>query len=151
WDSFTLRTANGAVHTETLGNAFVSPGAVIFANVVVMVAIVAMAAAAALWRPGRLGGALLAGAVIPLIAQAISAMIQIGQNPAGVFGLTPAEVSRLGISIDSGLTAAFWVYLALVIVLAAMAGWLALPPRQKTRPLPPQPASEPPASQHIPA
>jgi hypothetical protein len=149
WDSYTLRTANGAVHNETLGNAFASPGAVIFANVVVMVAVVALALAAALWRPGRLGGLLLAGAVIPLIAQAISAMIQIGQNPAGVFGLTPAEANRLGITISSGLTAVFWVYLALVIVLAAIAGWLALPPRtRQPRQLTPD---QPPASQHIPA
>ena len=149
WDHYVLRTANGGVHSATLGNAFSYPGAVIFANVVVMVLVVALALAAVLWRPARLGAALLAGAVIPLIAQAISAMIQIGQNPAGVFGLTPAEASRLGVSVSAGLTAAFWVYLALVIVLAAMAGWLARPTRQQSRPLAPEP--QPPASQHIPA
>lgn len=149
WDHYTLRTANGGVHSATLGNAFSYPGAVIFANVVVMVLVLALAIAAVLWRPARLGAALLAGAVIPLIAQAISAIIQIGQNPVGVFGLTPAEATRLGVSVSAGLTAAFWVYLALVIVLAAIAGWLARPPRQQPRPLAPEP--QPPASQHIPA
>ena len=77
WDSFTLRIATGATQTVTEGNAFANPAPVIAGDVAVMVALVAVVAAAALWRPVRLGAALLAGAIIPMAAQAISALVQV--------------------------------------------------------------------------
>jgi hypothetical protein len=141
WDSYTLQTAGGAAQTVTAGNAFLNPGAVIFGNVAVMVTVVAVAAVAALWRPVRLGAALLAGAVLPLAAQAISAIIQIGQAPSPLqFGVTPGQASRLGLTISPGLTAAFWVYCAFVIVLLAACAWLARPARGQSF----QPVPEPP-------
>ena len=74
WDNFTLRAAAGQTQTLTAGNAFADPGPVIAGNVVVMVALAAVVIAAALWRPARHGAVLLAGAVIPMAAQAISAL-----------------------------------------------------------------------------
>jgi hypothetical protein len=146
WDRYVLHTSAGAAPTVTAGNAFANPGAVIFGNVAVMVAIVAVVAVAALWRPVRLGAALLAGAVVPLVAQAISAIIQIGQAPSPLqFGVTPAQASQLGLTISPGLTAAFWVYCAFVIVLLASCGWLARPRRRQSF----QPVPEPPAAQHL--
>ena len=81
WDSFTLHSAAGQTQTITLGNAFADPGPVIAGNVIVMVALAAVVIVAALWRPVRHGAVLLAGAIIPMAAQAISAVIQTGRGP----------------------------------------------------------------------
>jgi hypothetical protein len=118
WDSYTLRTAAGAMQTVTQGNAFANPALVITGDVAVMVALVAVAVTAALWRPVRLGAALLAGAIIPMVAQAISAFVQLGQatSPAQ-FGISPAQAAQAGLTISSGLTPAFWIYCAFVVAL----------------------------------
>lgn len=131
WDSYTLRTAAGAVHSLTLGNAFANPAAVIAGNVAVMVALVLVAVAAALWRPVRLGAALLAGAVIAMAAQAIAALAQLGEavSPAQ-FGISGAQASQLGLTISQGLTPAFWIYCVFVVALAGICGWLFVAPRR---------------------
>lgn len=118
WDSYTLRTARGLSQTVLLGNAFSNPGLVITGDVAVMIAVVAVVAAAALWRPVRLGAALLAGAIVPMVAQAISAMIGIGEpvSPAQ-FGVPPSQAEPLGLTIGSGLTAAFWIYCVFLVAL----------------------------------
>lgn len=125
WDSYTLRTPTGVVHTLTAGNAFANPAPVIAGNVAVMAALVLAAVAAALWRPTRLGAALLAGAAIPMVAQAISALIQAGEavSPAQ-FGISPAQAAQAGLTISSGLTPVFWVYGVFVVLLAVTCGWL---------------------------
>ena len=132
WDSYTLRTPTQVVQTVTAGNIFANPGAVIFGNVAVMVALVAVAVAAALWRPTRLGAALLAGALIPMAAQAISALIQLSQgiSPAQ-FGISASRAAQLGLTITSGLTVAFWIYFALVIALAGVCTWMFVQPRPR--------------------
>ncbi len=125
WDSYTLRTPAGLVHTLTAGNAFANPAPVIAGNVAVMAALVLAAVAAALWRPARLGAALLAGAAIPMVAEAISALIQAGEavSPAQ-FGISPAQAAQAGLTISSGLTPVFWVYGVFVVLLAVTCGWL---------------------------
>jgi hypothetical protein len=129
WDSFTLRTAAGQTQTFTAGNAFADPGAVIAGNVVVMVALAAVVIAAALWRPARYGAALLAGAIIPMAAQAISALVQVGEAASPTqFGLTPAQASQLGLTISTGLTPAFWIYTVLVVVLLVSCAWMLFMP-----------------------
>jgi hypothetical protein len=131
WDSYTLRTAAGAVHSLTAGNAFSNPAAVIVGDVAVMVALVLVTVAATLWRPLRLGAVLLAGAVIPMIAQAISALAQLGEavSPAQ-FGISNAEANQLGLTISQGVTPAFWFYCIFVVILAAICGWLFRAPRR---------------------
>ena len=130
WDSYTLRTSSQLIQTVTAGNIFSNPGPVIFGNVAVMVALIAAAAAAALWQPARLGAAVLAGALIPMAAQAISAVIQVSQgvSPAQ-FGISPGGAAQAGLTITSGLTPAFWTYFALVIALAGMCAWMLIPAR----------------------
>jgi hypothetical protein len=121
WDSFTLRTAAGASHSLTAGNAFANPGPVIFGNVAVMVAIVAVVAVAVLWRPVRLGAALLIGAVVPLVAQAISALVQLGQGVSPTqFGISTTQAAQAGLKISSGVTPVFWIYCAFVIALVLL-------------------------------
>ena len=138
WDRFTLQTAAGTSQTITAGNAFANPGMVIAGDVVVMISVVALVIAAAAWRPARLGTALLTGAIVPMAAQAISAVIQIGQTTASAqFGIPPAQAARLGLTISAGLTTAFWVYCAFVFALILTAALMA------STPAPPPPAPAP--------
>lgn len=135
WDSFVLRAADGTTQSVTAGDAFANPGPVIFGNVAVMVALVVVVAAAALWRPVRLGTALLAGAAVPLVAQAISALVGVGEGATPQqFGISSAEASRIGLTIDSGLTPVFWVYCAFVAALIAAGAWMLAASRPKAAP-----------------
>jgi hypothetical protein len=140
WDSYVFRTPTGVVHSLTAGNAFANPGAVIAGNVAVMVALVLVAAVAALWRPARLGAVLLAGAVIPMVAQAISALVQAGEAVSPTqFGISSAQASASGLTISSGLTAVFWIYCVFVVALALTCGWLYLSSRRTAVASPPPP------------
>ena len=126
WDRYVLAFANaGTSQTITAGNAFDNPGVVVAGDVMVMVAVVVVATLAALWRPPRQGALLLAGAIVPLAAQAISAIIQAGQaaTPA-MFGISSAQASAAGLTISSGLTGIFWVYFVFVISLLVSCAWL---------------------------
>ncbi len=139
WDSFTLRTAAGQVQTIAEGNAFSNPGAVIAGDVVVMVALIAVVIAAALWRPARYGAVLLAGAIIPMAAQAISALIQVGEPVSpSQFGFSSAQASGLGLTISAGLTPSFWIYSVLIVVLLVSCAWMLFIPL--TSPEAPAPA-----------
>jgi hypothetical protein len=140
WDSYIFRTPAGVAHSLTAGNAFASPGPVIAGNVAVMVALVLVAAVAALWRPARLGAVLLAGAVIPMAAQAISALVQAGEAVSPTqFGISSAQASASGLTISPGLTAVFWVYCVFVVALAVACGWLFLSSRRAAVAAPPPP------------
>jgi hypothetical protein len=72
WDRYILQTSDGARGSLSAANVFSKPAPVIAGNVAVMVAFVAVFVAAALWRPILDGAVLLAGALSPMIAQAIS-------------------------------------------------------------------------------
>jgi hypothetical protein len=131
WDSFTLRTTAGASHSLTLGNAFSSPGAVIAGDLATMIALVVVVAIAALWRPTLLGAAFLAGAIVPMAAQAISAAVQLAQHVApSQFGISSAEAARIGLTISSGVTADFWIFCAFVAALIAMCVRMLIPARE---------------------
>ena len=131
WDSFTLRTANGLSQYLTAGNAFANPAPVIAGDVAVMVALGAVVFAAAVWRPVRHGAVLLIGAIIPMVAQAISALIQVGEAATPQqFGLSPTQAQRLGLTISSGLTPTFWIYCAFVLVLVVSCAWMLFTPRE---------------------
>ncbi len=135
WDSYTLRTAGGAVQSLTAGNAFANPAPVIAGNVAVMVALVVVAAAAAWWRPARLGTALLAGAIIPMAAEAISALVQAGEAVAPAqFGISAAQAAQAGLTISSGLTPVFWIYCAFVLSLTVTCAWMRMRPQPEPLP-----------------
>jgi hypothetical protein len=129
WDSFTLRTASGNSQTLTAGNAFANPGVIIAGDVLTMIALVAVVVVAALWRPLRLGAALALGAAIPMVAEAISAIVQVSQPASPLqFGISSAEASRVGLSISSGLTPMFWVFCAFLGTLILLCAWMLLAP-----------------------
>jgi hypothetical protein len=132
WDTYTLRTAT-ASQSIAEGNAFSNPGAVIAGDVMVMVALALVVIAAALWRPIRHGAALLAGAIIPMAAQAISALIQVAQPTSPTqFGISSAQASQLGLTISNGVTVAFWIYCLCVLVLLVSCAWMVFTPHQPT-------------------
>jgi hypothetical protein len=148
WDTYTLTQAStGTSQTVTAGNAFASPAPVIAGNVAVIVAVVVVALLAALWRPARQGAALLAGATLPLAAQAISALIQASEpaTPA-MFGISQSQAA--GLTISSGLTPIFWVYCVFVISLLISCAWMLTAPQYQAMPaapLHPAPGHVPPA------
>jgi hypothetical protein len=136
WDSYVLAFANaGTSQTITAGNAFDQPGVVIAGNVLVMVAIVVVAILAALWRPPRQGALLMAGAIVPLAADAVAALIQAGQQASpAMFGISSAQASAAGLSISTGLTGIFWVYFVFVISLLVSCAWLFTEPGHPVMP-----------------
>jgi hypothetical protein len=92
---------------------------------------------AALWRPVRYGAVLLAGAVIPMAAQAISALVQVGGTASPTqFGISPAQASQIGLTISSGLTPAFWIYCGFLVVLAVSCAWMLFTPPSAAGPRP---------------
>jgi len=136
WDSYTLiQASTGAAETVTAGNAFANPGPVIAGNVAVMIAVVGVAVLAALWRPARHGAVLLAGAIVALVAQAISALIQASEpvTPA-LFGISPSQATAQGLTATSGLTAIFWVYCVFVISLLISCAWMLTAPHHPAMP-----------------
>ena len=142
WDRFTLRTASGASLSLTEGYAFSNPGLAIAGDVLVMVSIIAVVLVATLWRPVRFGAALLAGASVPMVAQAISALIQIrGPVSPLQFGLTPAQAAAMGAHVTTGLTPAFWIYCA--FVLGLLLTWSLMLATPSPAPPAPRPAYSP--------
>jgi hypothetical protein len=139
WDTYTLTQAStGASQTVTAGNAFASPAPVIAGNVAVIVAVIGVAVLAALWRPARQGAALLAGATLPLAAQAISALIQAGESATpAMFGISQSQAQAAGLTISSGLTPIFWVYCVFVISLLISCAWMLTAPQYHAMPAAP--------------
>jgi hypothetical protein len=129
WDSYTLRTTAGQSAAYTAGNAFSNPGPVIAGNVAVMIALAVAVIVAAFWRPVRHGAVLLAGAAIPMAAQAISAVIQVAEPAASTqFGISSGQATQLGLTIHSAVTPAFWIYCGFLIALVVSCAWMLLTP-----------------------
>ncbi|MGH3068421.1 MAG: hypothetical protein ACRDMI_07510, partial [Streptosporangiaceae bacterium] len=135
WDSYTLRTAAGLASSLTAGNSFANPGPVIVGDVAVMITVVVVVAFAALWRPVRLGAVLLAGAAIPMAAQAISALVMVSEPvSAADFGISRAQAAQAGLTISAGVTPAFWIYCAFVVALLMAGVWMFMPQRRAGQP-----------------
>jgi hypothetical protein len=131
WDSYTLHTAAGQSQSLTAGNAFSNPGLVIAGDVAVMVALAAVVIVAALWRPIHHGALLLAGAIIPMAAQAISALVQAGEATSSTqFGISPAVAKQIGLTINSGVTPAFWIYCGFLVALIVSCAWMLFTPHE---------------------
>ena len=129
WDSYTLQTAAGQSAAYTAGNAFSNPGPVIAGNVAVMIALAVAVIVAAFWRPARHGAVLLAGAAIPMVAQAISAVIQVAEPAASTqFGISSGQATQLGLTIHSGVTPAFWIYCGFLVALVVSCAWMLFTP-----------------------
>lgn len=135
WDSYVLTTSGGTTQSFTAGNVFSNPAPVIAGNVAVMVAFVAVVVAAGFWRRVPAAAALVAGAVIPMAAQAVSALVQLGEaaTPA-MFGISSAAAAQAGLRITSGVTWAFWIYCACSVALVFFAASMFGAPRRLAKP-----------------
>ena len=130
WDSYTIvQSSTGSSATQTAGNAFQNAGTVIFGDIACVVAIIAVAVLAGLWRPARHGAALLGGVIVAMAGQAISALIQVSQ-PASpeVFGISAAQAQANGLSVSSGVTSIFWVFCLFVVAMGLACAWLVTTP-----------------------
>jgi hypothetical protein len=100
-----------------------------------MIAVIAVAALAALWRPVRHGALLLTGATVALIGQAISALIQVTQPTSPEqLGISQSTAAANGLTISSGLTPIFWVYCVFVISLVVSIAWMLTAPHYPAMP-----------------
>lgn len=130
WDSYLIHLNNGTSVWEIAGNAFSNPGWMIAGNLVTMIVFGLVVIAAALWRPVKLGAALLAGATIPMAAQAISALVQVSEpTPPSQLGISSAQASQLGVTIVNGVTPAFWIFTILMVVLIVSIAWMLITPQ----------------------
>jgi len=132
WDSYLLRAATTG-QTENIGAGFAFannlPGWVKAGDVAIMVLFVAIVVVAALWRPLAGGAILLAGAVIPMAAQAVSGMVQASEPTSPlVFGISTSQAQQAGLTITNGLTPAFWGYCLLVVMLLVSCAWMLISP-----------------------
>jgi hypothetical protein len=120
WDSFQIFAATtGRTVSVTAGDAFAGPWAIIAANVVVMVLLAAAVVLGACLRRIALGVALLAGALVPMAAQIISAVVQAATPPtAASFGISSADVAAERLRISTGFTPDFYLYCAVFGALA---------------------------------
>jgi hypothetical protein len=133
WAKYTFTGSMGP-HSEELINAFAVPGVEIAGTVGEMTVIVALAAAAALWRPARFGTVLLTGAVLFLANQAIagiSAVIEV--PPPSYFGMTAAFRMRISVAGTPWL----WAFCGFMAALIVLYEWLFI----RSRPGPPQAAA----------
>jgi hypothetical protein len=136
WDSYTIvQSSTGSSATQTAGNAFQNPGTVMFGDIACVIAIIGVAFLAGLWRPARQGAALLAGVIVAMAGQAISALIQVSQ-PASpeLFGISPAQAQASGLSVSSGVTSIFWVFCLFVVAMALACAWLITTPSVASSP-----------------
>jgi hypothetical protein len=130
WDSYTIvQSSTGSSATQTAGNAFQNAGTVIFGDIACVIALIAVALLAGLWRPARHGAALLGGVIVAMAGQAISALIQVSQ-PASpeLFGISAAQAQANGLSVSSGVTSIFWVFCLFVVAMGLACAWLVTTP-----------------------
>ena len=114
-------TGSMGPHSEQLGYAFDAPWEEIAAAVGQMIVIAAMAAAAALWRPARLGAVQLTGAVLLLANQAIVGIASVIEAPPkSYFGMAPTF--RMTISVAA--TPWLWAYWGFTAALVVAYTWL---------------------------
>jgi hypothetical protein len=136
WDGFLLRTAAGATAEVTQGNAFSNPALVIAGNLLVMIAFVITVAVAGLLRPVRQGAFLLAGALVPMVGQAISAAFQIGEPVSPLqFGISQGQAALSGLTISPSLTGWFWAYCVFLAGLALLCARMLIPARPAAAPV----------------
>jgi hypothetical protein len=134
-------TGSTGPHSEELTTAYTAPWiefggpwAEIAGSVGQVVLIIAIAAAAALWRPPRFGAVLLTGVVVSLISEAITGIGDVTEAPPRYFFGIPAA-ARMTISVAG--TPWLWAFCGFTAALIVVYGWLFT----RSRPRPGHPAA----------
>ncbi|HWE56808.1 MAG TPA: hypothetical protein VG435_14945 [Acidimicrobiales bacterium] len=110
WDHETfVFQSGGRVISQNEGNAFRQPWEMIVGTVTVSVVILALSAVAVRLRNKAVGAAAVVGALIVMSSQLASAVALASAPTAADFGVTPAQVQQLGLSLTLKLTGWFTV------------------------------------------
>lgn len=124
WDHYHLvATATGQSQSFNVGNAFSNPGAVIVGELITMAAALLLLGLALAWRPIVTGAALFVGALVPLVAQLFSALLQ-PAPPLSDFGVSQAIAAQDQIHLSAGYTPWFYLYCLAIGLLVVTGGWL---------------------------
>lgn len=124
WDRYRLNVgATGQVQTVTAGNAFANPGSVIVCELIVMAAMAVLLFGSTLLRSIRVGAALFAGALLPLVAQIVSAVLQ-PAPPLTAFGVTPQIAAQEQMRLDAGYTSWFYLFCMSIALLIVVDAWM---------------------------
>jgi hypothetical protein len=133
WDSYTVTTAlTGSTQTITAGDVFANPGAIIAGNVITMILIVGVLVLAIARRPRLFGVHLVAGALVPLVAQVFATLAQ-PLPPLSNFGITAIQEAEGQVSLAGSYTGWFYLYCAFVAALVVLAGWIASAPSSEAK------------------
>jgi hypothetical protein len=124
WDSYhLLAAATGQSESFTAGYAFSNPGAILIGELITMAAMVVLLGLALAWRPIVTGTALFVGAMVPLVAQLFSALLQPAPSLAQ-FGVSAAVASQDQVHLSAGYTPWFYLYCAAIGLLVIAGGWM---------------------------
>jgi hypothetical protein len=125
WNTLTFATAEGELQTLAQGNISSQGGMDIFGSVLVMAAVIAVPVIAGLWRSTRVGAALLAGLLVPVVAQGISAVIETHDQTAQYASSLKSGGDTF---ISYGLTPSFWLYCLFGVALVVSCAWMLFSP-----------------------
>lgn len=129
WDhALAVSTSTGQSVTKSLGNAFSGPWQQVVGTVIAALALFVVPVVAIRLRNKAIGAALVAGGLVVLASQFVSAVIQVGEAvPAADFGISPTQARDLGLSLSLKLTGWFTVdALAAYALFAAVMVWATL-------------------------
>ena len=126
WDHYVaVVTSSGRSLSFDLGNAFSGPWEEILGNVLVAIALAGVPIVASRWRNRAAGAAAVAGALMVLASQLVSAVVQVDQAVSpSTFGLSPAQFSQYGVRAGLKLTGWYTLdALAAFALFAAVMVW----------------------------
>jgi hypothetical protein len=79
WDKYEVVNAAGRTTTVTLGNAFSQPAGILAGELLAALAIGVIAILGAFWAPPSVGSWMTGGALVALLSQLVSAVVQVSQ------------------------------------------------------------------------
>ncbi len=126
WDHYVAVVGStGQSFSSNVGYAFSGRWEEILGNVLVVMALAAVPIAASRWRNRAAGAAAVAGALMVLASQLVSAVVQVDQAvPSSAFGLTPRQYSQYGVRAGVKLTGWYTMdALAAFALFAAVMVW----------------------------
>jgi hypothetical protein len=129
WDhAVAVSTQTGQTVTRSLGNAFTGPWQQITGTVLAGAMLFLVPVVAIRLRNKPVGAAAVAGVLLVLTSQFVSAVIQVDEPvPAADFGISPTQAHDLGLSLSLRLTGWFTVdALAAYALFAAVMVWATL-------------------------
>lgn len=123
WDKWTAVAPSLHVSgSVTEGNAFAQPAVVMAAVLLSVIAFAFVAVLGSVWYPASVGAWAMAGAVIAIASQLISAVFQLSEAvPSTAFGVSATQARSVGLKTSTSLTGWWEADVAATVLLAALA------------------------------